>query len=247
MKKLIILIIVFAGLGFAGWRVWQANKNDLQLNSTNPKQSKPSPVVPSTSGFDKTKYSISEANSLWRVVNKARPLPDSYKPDDLVVPNVKLRLAKSVEQMHVSKKMQPDLEKMFIGAKVAGYDLMLASGFRSQAYQKQLYDSYVAKDGQVAADRYSARPGTSEHQTGLAVDVGRIDQKCELEICFGATEEGKWVAKNAAIYGFIIRYQDGKESITTYQYEPWHLRYIGIELAQELTKTDQTMEEFFNL
>lgn len=247
MKKIFVILLVLPVIGFAGWRVWDA-REPASGTATPPPAPTPVPTpTPQPTGFDKTKLSTSEAGSLWWVVNKNRPLPSGYTPADLVVPNVKLRLTKTAEQMQISKVAQTDLEAMFTDAKALGYELMLASGYRSEAYQKQLYNSYVAKDGQAAADRYSARPGTSEHQTGLAVDVGRPDQTCELEICFGGTNEGKWVAANAYKYGFIVRYLEGKESVTTYQYEPWHLRYVGKDLAAELIKTGQTMEEFFSL
>jgi D-alanyl-D-alanine carboxypeptidase len=113
--------------------------------------------------------------------------------------------------------------------------------------QKQFYDSYVGQDGQEAADRYSARPGTSEHQTGISFDATSLSETCHLEICFETTPEGKWIAEHAHEYGFIIRYLKDKESVTGYQYEPWHLRYVGKELAAELKRTGLTMEEFFGL
>lgn len=250
MRKILAILLVLSMIAFGGWRVWDSKKTIKKISSTpNPASStiqSPTPP-PQLDEFNKTRYSNTQPGSLWLIVNKSRPLPSGYVPAELVVPNVKLRLSKTAEQMQVSKDMQIDLEAMFTDAKKAGFELMLASGFRSEAYQKQLYNSYVAKDGQAAADRYSARPGTSEHQTGLAADVGRPDQKCELEVCFGATNEGKWVAENAHKYGFIVRYLEGKELVTTYQYEPWHLRYVGKELATELVKTSQTMEEFFGL
>ncbi len=197
--------------------------------------------------FDKTKYSIDSPGSIWWIVNKKRPLPSNYVPNNLIVPDVALRLDKSAEQMHLSSTIAGPLKQMFDAASVQGYKLMLASGYRSVAYQKQLYDGYVAKDGQTAADKYSAIPGTSEHQTGFALDVGRVDHKCELDQCFGSTPEGIWLATHAYEYGFIIRYTQGKETITTYEYEPWHLRYVGTDLAAELHKNGLTMEEFFGL
>src|SRR5699024_623564 len=101
----------------------------------------------------------------------------------------------------------------------AGHSIPLVSGYRSYSYQAQLYDSYVARDGQAAADRYSARPGHSEHQSGLAMDVGAIDNN------YGQTPAGQWLNAHCAEYGFILRYPQGKESITGYMYEPWHIRY----------------------
>lgn len=119
-----------------------------------------------------------------------------------------------------------------------GYDMSLLSGYRSYDYQKQLYESYVARDGQAAADRYSARPGTSEHQTGLAFDVASLEQS------FGQSEAGIWLANHAHEYGFIIRYPQGKEHITGYMYEPWHIRYLGYDVANDVYASGLTLEEY---
>ena len=201
----------------------------------------------SSKSFDKKQYSIDAPGSIWWIVNKKRALPRGYTPDKLSVPNVSLRLNNTAEQMNIRSDITAPVEAMFTAAKEKNISLLFASGYRSESYQKQLYNSYVAKDGQAAADRYSAKPGTSEHQTGLAFDVCEAGTNCDLEISFGATEAGKWLAQNASKFGFIIRYQKGKESITGYQYEPWHLRYVGTSLASELQKKNQTMEEMFGL
>lgn len=148
--------------------------------------------------------------------------------------------------MQVSSVMAPALQEMVAAAKKDNVNLMLSSGYRSETLQTQFYNNYVAKDGQAAADRYSARPGTSEHQTGLAADMIPTNDKCHLEVCFAQTAEGKWLAAHAHEYGFIIRYLDGKEAETTYQYEPWHIRYVGKELAAQLHTSGQTMEAFFD-
>lgn len=199
-------------------------------------------------GFDKNMFALDQPGSPWWVVNKKRPLPADYVPPDLVVPNVKLRLAATAEQMQFSKSATPALEEMFAAAKVDSVELVFGSGYRSEALQRQFYNSYVVQDGQAAADRYSARPGTSEHQTGLVFDATATNGACHLEICFEETPEGKWIIANAYKYGFIIRYPNGKESVTGYQYEPWHLRYVGKELAVEMHNTGvQTLEEFFGL
>jgi zinc D-Ala-D-Ala carboxypeptidase len=198
-------------------------------------------------GFDTTLHSLEDPNSIWVIVNKQRPLPAGFVPSDLIVPSVKLRLGPNEEQMQLSRGAQQDLENMFTAAQQEGVVLVFGSGYRSEALQAQFYDSYVARDGQLAADRYSARPGTSEHQTGLAVDITSPSGECHLEVCFENTPQGVWLAGNAYTYGFIIRYLDGKEDITGYQYEPWHLRYVGTELAKELHKNQLTMEEFFEI
>lgn len=125
-------------------------------------------------------------------------------------------------------------------ASQTGYNIPLLSGFRSYETQKTLYNNYVARDGVALADTYSARPGHSEHQTGLAFDVGKIDNG------YGETNEGKWLATHAHEYGFIIRYLKGKESITGYMYEPWHIRYVG-SVATEIYQANITLEEYLGL
>lgn len=197
--------------------------------------------------FDKSQHGIDEPGSIWWIVNRERPLPDGYIPPNLSVPDVQLRLAASEEQMQFSGQAIPAVEAMFAAANSDGVELVFGSGYRSEELQAQFYNSYVSRDGQAAADQYSARPGTSEHQTGLAFDVTSLSGTCHLEVCFEDLPEGQWVAKNAHRFGFIIRYLKGKEAITGYQYEPWHLRYVGEELANELYQNSLTMEEFFNL
>ena len=125
-------------------------------------------------------------------------------------------------------------------ASESGYNIPLLSGFRSYETQQTLYNNYVARDGVALADTYSARPGHSEHQTGLAFDVGKIDNG------YGDTDEGKWLATHAHEYGFIIRYLKGKEDITGYMYEPWHIRYVG-SVATNIYQANITLEEYLGL
>lgn len=203
--------------------------------TVNNAETSPSDSSKSTPEFNKQKYSIDDPASLWVVVNKKRPLPSNYVPAGMTsVGGVSLRPEASQAMV--------DLQK---SAAAAGYSVGALSGYRSFAEQTSTYNGFVSQDGTADADRYSARPGHSEHQTGLAVDLGTGE--CDLEACFGNTPTGKWLAQNAYKYGFIIRYPEGKESITGYQYEPWHLRYVGKELAEQLQKTGQTMEQFFGL
>lgn len=197
--------------------------------------------------FNKKQNSIDKPGSIWWIVNKKRSLPSGYAPSNIAAPNVTLRLDKTTEEMKIRSDIATNIETMFIAANKQGINLLFASGFRSQSSQDVLYKSYVAKDGQAAADRYSARPGTSEHQTGLAFDVCVSGTSCNLDSTFADTPAGTWIAQNAHTFGFIVRYPNGKEAITGYQYEPWHLRYVGSNLANELRKKNQTMEEFFGL
>jgi D-alanyl-D-alanine carboxypeptidase len=198
-------------------------------------------------GFDKNRYSTSEPLSPWVVVNKGRVLAADYIPVDLVVPNVPLSEASSSENMHLRSDAAPALEDLVAAAAKDSIKLMLVSGYRSYATQQAVYSGYVSSQGQAYADSTSARPGHSEHQTGLAADLGAAGAQCQLEKCFGDMVEGKWLAANAYKYGFIIRYQKDKTNLTGYDYEPWHIRFVGTDLAAELNKTGQTMEQFFGL
>lgn len=124
-----------------------------------------------------------------------------------------------------------------------GLNLSIISGFRSYSTQNNIYNNYVAKDGKAAADRYSARPGHSEHQTGLAVDINSLYQS------FENTAEGKWLKDNSYLYGFILRYPKDGEQVTGYMYEPWHFRYVGVELATKLYNNGSwiTLEDYFGI
>ena len=188
--------------------------------------------------FDKSRYSINDPSSIWVIVNKKRPLPGNYEPSDLIAAGNGEFLRNGVAS---------SLSKLIRSARQEGISLRIISGYRSYGTQESLYSSYVQTDGQNDTDNYSARPGHSEHQTGLAADLGSSDGYCDLDICFSNTASGKWLAKNSYKFGFIVRYEQGKESITGYQAEPWHLRYAGKELAKELHGSGLTMEEFFGL
>lgn len=209
----------------------------------------PEQNTPETPTFNKSARSLTDPTSIWFVANKHYALPISYVPSDLtVLSGVPLRLAASEEQMKIRKVAESQLLRLFADAKSAGLQLEFGSGYRSASYQKVLYNGYVQSMGQAEADKSSARPGHSEHQTGLALDFTRVDGSCHLEACFGDLAEGKWLAENAYKYGFMLRYPEGKETITGYMYEPWHYRYVGTELSTELhSKQVQTLEEFFGL
>lgn len=192
-------------------------------------------------------FSLTKPTSIWVVVNKRNPInPKDFKPQ-LVVPDVTLKGSSKAENMHVSKQMAQHLEELFAAAAQAGYPLMLSSGFRSYQYQTQVYSRQVDAYGQQQADRVSARPGYSEHQTGLAADIASANGQCDLLQCFGSLPSGEWVATNAHLYGFVIRYPKGKENITGYTWEPWHLRYVGDYAAQQMHEAEiLTLEKYFN-
>jgi zinc D-Ala-D-Ala carboxypeptidase len=204
-------------------------------------------VQGASDGFDAHQYSLTDPSSIWVLVNKRRPLtPKNYAPADLTMPSVPLRVPGN-ESMQLRAPTARALEQLFAAAKTDNINLMLSSGYRSYTYQVNLYNGYVKTQGQAQADNQSARPGYSEHQTGLAADVEPASRNCEVDSCFGGTPEGKWIAANAYKYGFIVRYTADKQQVTGYEPEPWHIRYIGVSLATELHKQNiKTLEEFFD-
>lgn len=191
-------------------------------------------------------YSIDEADSIWVVVNKQRPISLEYAPEVREV-SVTGNTAKTAAELSLRDEAATALEELFAAAAEENLALLLGSGYRTAELQEFYYTNYVNAYGQEEADRFSARPGTSEHQTGLGADVAPASNQCYLDTCFAETAEGVWVRDNAHAFGFIIRYPQGKESITGYQFEPWHLRYVGVDLATELFESGQTMEEYFGL
>jgi D-alanyl-D-alanine carboxypeptidase len=242
-KSLALLIVILISLG-----LWvYGSHRDGQNNSSSTQSNSPSTSNSSTNGFNKNQYSQNDPSSIWVVVNKGRVLPSSYIPTDLVAPNIPLRLSSASDEMHVRKEAALALEGLIVAANTQNIHLMLASGYRSYSTQVSVYAAEVKGVGQVQADRESARPGHSEHQTGLAADLEPVSRTCQLDQCFANTPEGKWLAANSYKYGFIIRYPKDGESITGYEYEPWHVRYVGTGLAEQIQANRQTLEQFFNL
>jgi D-alanyl-D-alanine carboxypeptidase len=187
---------------------------------------------------------VSKPADIAVLVNKTYKLPDNYKPDDLVEPNIPFIFKEQSEKRLMRKEAAGALEKLVAAAKKDGIYLAGVSGYRSQSTQKSLFDNYAKKDGEAAALLYSAPPGHSEHQTGLAMDVSGSDGKCAASDCFAGTKEAKWLADHADEHGFIIRFPKGKEAITGYQYEPWHLRYVGTKIAKDIADSGLTLEEY---
>ncbi|SHJ63261.1 D-alanyl-D-alanine carboxypeptidase [Dethiosulfatibacter aminovorans DSM 17477] len=187
---------------------------------------------------------ITNPEALDMVVNKQRTLPSDYVPEDLVKVEVETCLPN--EEINQLREVASDaLTRMFEGAEADGFTLVARSGYRSYNTQTALYNGYVSRHGQEYADKYSALPGQSEHQSGLAMDITAQSVGLQLEDYFGDTDEGKWVSEHAHEYGFIIRYPLGMEDITGYLYEPWHLRYLGVDLATEVYESGLTLEEYF--
>lgn len=189
---------------------------------------------------------VTNPESMTVIVNKQRSFPDGYEPGDLVEPNVPFSFDGPHEKRHMRKEAAEALEKLFAGAEQDGIELRAVSGYRSYNRQKSIYDNSVRTKGEEYTSRVVAVPGMSEHQTGLTIDVSSPSVNNGLEENFGDSTEGKWLAEHAADYGFVIRYLKDREDITGYVYEPWHIRYIGTDLAPDVYKSGMTLEEYFD-
>ncbi|MDC3413555.1 M15 family metallopeptidase [Aquibacillus sp. 3ASR75-11] len=191
---------------------------------------------------------VNTPNSLEVVVNKQRTLPEGFTPKNLMVPNVPFSFDEDNPKKQLRQEAAKALEALFAGAEQDGVDLVAASGFRSYQRQKEIYNYNVQTRGKEEADKFSARPGTSEHQTGLAMDVTSAEAAFALEQTFKQTKAGSWLSENAYRFGFVIRYPEGKSEITGYSYEPWHIRYVGDKtIAKEMYNQNLTLEEYFDL
>ncbi len=213
------------------------------IDSENPPDDKNASEGPEQNGGFAQTLQEAEGRGLLILVNKESPVDQDYKPVDLV----KIRYFVS-DRSEAARYMRAEaaeaFHRMVEQASENGIELKMTTAYRSYAFQKILYDNYVAKEGEAAASKFSARPGQSEHQTGLAVDVSSPSVGYQLTNEYGETKEGKWLAEHAQEFGFIIRYPKGKEDITGYQYEPWHIRYVGLAAAKEIHQRSLTLEEF---
>ena len=205
----------------------------------------PTPTPTPTPTFNKSLYSIDDPNSIWVVADKLRQLnPADWEPPDLVEVPVTY-----VNQPFMRQVASDAVVQMFAAfTSETGLSMASQSAYRSYGSQQDVYAGWVASLGQEAADLTSARPGFSEHQTGLSIDISADPANCSLDQCFADTPQGQWLAANAWRFGFVLRYPNGYTQITGYEFEPWHYRYVGPELATELHDTGvMTLEEFFGL
>ncbi|WP_346915801.1 M15 family metallopeptidase [Clostridium sp.] len=180
------------------------------------------------------------------MVNRDNPLDKNFVPKNLVTPNTKFIGNGDPNVNKLEAVAARALENLFQAAKDEGIDLLGVSGYRDYNYQKKLYDNAIMSSGKEYANKYTAKPGDSEHQTGLAMDILSEDYQV-LDDGFNNTDASRWIEKNCSKYGFIIRYPKGKENITGYNYEPWHLRYVGKKAAEEIMKNKITLEEYIEM
>ncbi|MGJ7922364.1 D-alanyl-D-alanine carboxypeptidase family protein [Neobacillus sp. LXY-4] len=230
----------------------QAATPDQKTDKTPVKSQSPAPDQPTTPAPPAQNQNddgiavVAQPESIPVLVNKHFKLPDGYAPKDLVTTTIPFVSSATAEKRKLRSEAAAAIAQLFAGAKAQGVNLLGVSGYRSHATQVSLFNYYVSKDGYEKARTYSALPGTSEHETGLAIDVTGGDGRCAAQDCFGGTAEANWLQAHAEEFGFIIRYPNGKEAITGYKYEPWHLRYVGKSIAADIMGRSITLEEYFN-
>lgn len=186
-----------------------------------------------------TSYTNEEAqNDLTILVNKYHKLPDDYEPNDLVY----LSYTNGGYRYQLRKEAALHFEELTEVAKIDNVIFYPFSAYRSFTTQTTLYNNYKRRDGEEKADTYSARPGFSEHQTGLAIDVRSSTLNDNL-----TNKDYEWMLNNSYKYGFIVRYPKGKQHITQFIEEPWHIRYLGVELATKVHDSNLTYDEYYDL
>lgn len=209
--------------------------NEVIDNKSNADNNKSNEVIDVISNLDSN-------NEYLKLINRTNSVDSDYEPDDLVTPNIRLQTASDTTAL-VRREVANALEDMFNDAKKVGINLIGISGYRPYDYQKVIYNNKISRDGVKEANKYVAKPGTSEHQSGLVMDILSTEYT-NLDEGFENTNAYKWLSKNMSKYGFILRYPKGKESITGYQYEPWHLRYVGVDAAKDISEKQLTLEEY---
>ena len=198
------------------------------------------PAAPGTTHvFDRTAHSTTDPSSIWAIVNKTHPIaPSDFRPEIDIV-----------RGYQVATPAAGPLGRLLDASDRRGLGFKIASAFRSYGYQLHVHAATAASRGDAEADLVSARAGYCEHQTGLAVDlITPADPACDFDDCFADTAGGRWLARTAWRFGFVVRYQPATTAVTGYAPEPWHLRYVGRPLAAELHRTGSaTLEEFFGV
>lgn len=213
--------------------IYRANSNQLSIVATAEGQSS-TVIVPSWDWF--------HTGQLWEYISAKTPRKQMIE-GALVQPTVK---ASTEGDMRIDSRMKPALSQLFAAAQTDGIDLMLSSAYRTRDDQQNLYDLYLVLKGRAYVDSYIAQPGSSEHETGLAVDIASSSPACQKDsdACTLEPAAIAWLHQNAPRFGFLQRYPTGKQSITGVAGEAWHYRYVGVPLAQFLDKENLTFDEF---
>ncbi|MCF0115940.1 MAG: M15 family metallopeptidase [Erysipelotrichaceae bacterium] len=183
---------------------------------------------------------VESDSSIYKLVNRDLSVDASYVPGVLIKPNVPMS-----DNQFLREEAAKALVEMFDAALEDHIELKLVSGYRSYDEQVVLYNYYLSNKGKEYTDTMDCLPGKSEHQLGLAVDLGSADSVCELSSCFFGTSTYEWLDYHAYEYGFILRYPYDKEEITGVSFSPWHFRYVGKEEALIIHNTGLTLEEYY--
>ncbi len=185
------------------------------------------------------------------LINRTHPLGSDYWPDDLVTVSKTVAGVGNNDTKKMRKVAAEAMDRMIAAAAENGIEIAVRTGFRSYQYQTDLHAGYVQRNGEAKANTFSAKAGESEHQTGLACDLGGKSQNFGLKYDFGKTKEGIWCYEHCAEFGFILRFIDGTEDkvgdTTGDVYEPWHFRYVGEEAAKEIMEKGITLEEYLGV
>ncbi len=194
------------------------------------------------SGFDRDSLDvIADGDYLLALVSKETTLKSDYKPSDLQ--RIPSYMNSSHTTIYLRAEALTKLEQLWEAAEADGVNLLrIRSAYRSYSTQDRLFSDYASRHGEAQANRFSARPGQSEHQLGTTVDFGGTS--VDFQAAYADTEQGRWLADNAHLYGFVMSYPAGKEHITGYIFEPWHYRYIGVNAAMEWKQSGKTLIEF---
>lgn len=257
MKRTVIIFVVLLliGLGIYSFRQHIDNEEPFSPNTVSTTGASIEPTENPLLPYDlnsirdpSNKIPLDTVPSSYTaLVNRDFLLPANYVPKDLVEPKVRFSHGDHDDKRKLRKVAATALEKMFRAAEKKKIILYGVSGYRSYKRQEIIYQRNVSLRGKKATDALSAKPGSSEHQTGLTIDVSAASVSCLLTGRLAQTKEGKWLAKNAHKYGYIIRYPKGKSKITGYSYEPWHIRFVGVTIATYLYKNKLTLEEYYGV
>ncbi|MCM0649111.1 M15 family metallopeptidase [Clostridium swellfunianum] len=239
-KILIFIMIAYGTLYIIGCTVTELkdknnNGNEIDLNE------KDRPVNQNNVNLDSMNTNSINKRAKLVLVNSEHGLSEVYKPEKLTIPNIPFAAGVDQEEKHVAGVIVSPLEKLVNAAKKEGVVLLGNSGYRSYKSQKETYNNRVKAEGKKLADAYVAKPGFSEHQTGLCMDITN-----KSGYFAKGTKEAEWLAENCHRFGFIIRYPYGKKSVTGIEYEPWHIRYVGDEAAKYIYDNEITLEEYLD-
>ena len=242
----VILRLAALGLGGAAVACNRAEDEPKTPSGRSQRQDTPAPPGAGGSAATTTPAASSEAPLVVKgepqcLVTKARGLPSSYTPPDLVTLPARLLASDGAKVRQVAADA---VVKLIDDAGREGHELFVLSGFRSFQEQEQVLREEIKLYGKDTAEKQVAPPGHSEHQLGLAVDITSKKAPYDLRREFGVEPEGRWLATSAPKFGFVISYPAGKEQVTGYTYEPWHIRYVGQPLAEQVTASGLTLTEF---